>query len=103
LIAGRWPTKYVAYGLAAVPDPVVDGGYLCASSATSSYPIIARIICKGADVTADPRAQSPGSTCDAVSFGIGMTANAALMGPVSSRPPAPTSCPDAGLENCNYP
>jgi hypothetical protein len=101
MFAGRWPTKYISSGLQAVPDPVVDGGYLCQSS-TSSYPIIARIICNGADITSELRTQNAATTCDAVSFGNGFTASPALMGPVTTRPQAPTSCPNAGLENCEY-
>jgi hypothetical protein len=100
MFAGRWPTKYIAAGLEAVPDPVVDGGYLCPSS--TSYPIIARVICRGADITAELRTQNAATTCDAVSFGNGFTASAGLMGPVTTRAAPPTSCPNTGLENCEY-
>jgi hypothetical protein len=100
MFAGRWPTKYIAAGLEAVPDPVVDGGYLCPSS--GSYPTIARVICSGADITAEVRTQNAATICDAVSFADGFTASPALMGPVTTRPAPPTSCPNAGLENCEY-
>jgi hypothetical protein len=101
MLAGRWPTKNISSGLEAVPDPVLDGGYLCPSS-TSSYPIIARIICNKADITAELRTQNPATTCDAVSFGNGFTAVPGLMGSVTSRGAAPTTCPNAGPENCEY-
>jgi hypothetical protein len=101
VIAGRWPTKYMQSGLKAVTDPLVDGAYLCPTP-TSSYPTIAKIICNGADMTADPRAQSASTACDAISFATSFTASTAVMGSVTMRSPPQTTCPDSGLENCEY-
>ena len=101
VIAGRWPTKNMQSGLKALTDPLVDGAYLCPTP-TSSYPTIAKIICNGADITADPRAQNASTACDAISFATGFSASAAIMGPVTMRAPPPTTCPDSGLENCEY-
>jgi hypothetical protein len=101
VISGRWPTKYIQSGLKALTDPIVDGSYLCPTP-TSSYPTISKIICLGADITADPRAQSPTTMCDAISFANGFSATPGIMGPVTTRMPPYTTCPDSGIENCEY-
>jgi hypothetical protein len=101
VIAGRWPTQNIQSGLKAVTDPLMDGGYLCPAPG-SSYPTIAKIICNGADMTADPRKQDPSTMCDAISFAFGFTASTAIMGPVTMRSPPYTTCPNSGTENCEY-
>lgn len=101
VIAGRWPTQNIQAGLKATTDPLVDGAYLCPAPG-SSYPTIAKIICNGADLTADPRKQDPGTLCDAISFANGFTARTAVMGPVTMRASPYTTCPNAGIENCEY-
>ena len=100
VIAGRWPTQNIQAGLKATTDPLIDGAYLCPDA--GSYPTIAKIICNGAEITADPRKQDPSTLCDAISFATGFTASTAVMGPVTMRAPPYTTCPNAGIENCEY-
>jgi hypothetical protein len=63
-----------------------DGGFIYSSLKTQ--------VCNSADVLADPT-QPISTTCDSISFGMGFTANAALLGPIVMPPALTAGCPPA--------
>ena len=93
-IAGRWPTSRLLATLATIPDPSVDGGFLCGAS--TYYGIIRNGVCGAADISLDPANDNaqPLQFCDAVSVGMLFTAGPARLGAVLSVPTAPAGCGD---------
>jgi hypothetical protein len=98
IIAGRWPTAQVFRSLGAIHGP---GGSFCTNSTLFSY--VKTAVCQGADILAN--ASDPVSDpCDSVSFGIGFTADPALLGGVGPTIGYDGGCaPEASPSNvtCN--
>jgi hypothetical protein len=74
------------------------GNPLCTSSGFL-YSTLKTQVCNDADVLADPT-QPISTTCDSISFGMGFTADPALLGP-QVMPPASTPGCDAGIDPAN--
>jgi hypothetical protein len=101
-IAGRWPTQALLSTLATIPDPNVDGGFLCGQS-NFEYQLIKTVVCDTADISSQAITDNSNAPCDAVSVGMTFTAGPAMLGGVLSVPAAPAGCGDAGLtftDNC---
>ncbi len=97
VIAGRWPTRNVAIGLANF-TVAPDAGFTCPG--TFAYEQFKAILCREADLFADPRAPDPSALCNALGFGIAFTGMAAKMGPTVVQTPSLSPCPDGGLDDC---
>jgi hypothetical protein len=96
-IAGRWPTKALLQTLATIPDPSMDGGFLCGDDKLD-YDIIKGVVCQAADISQNPAYDNTNAACDAVSVGMTFTAGPAQLGVVLAVPPAPAGCmTDAGF------
>jgi hypothetical protein len=96
VIDGRLAATSLLAEFAHVHDPSTPSAYLCPAS--PSYADLKGLICPALDITADPAAQHT-ATCDALSLGIGFTAQSAQFGPVQTVP-RPTTCPDGGPDHC---
>jgi len=90
-MAGRWNMSDL---LGALPSITYLGSPLCPGSGT--YTFIKSQVCQYADIMTDPTRDNMGSTCDAVSTGIGFTADPALLGAVVAPPPPTMPC-EAGV------
>ncbi len=96
-IAGRWNISQLLSSLQTVA--VTGLGPLCPG--TSTYSFVKQEICKYADIMTDPLKDLTGTTCDALSLGIGFTADPAQLGSVAAAAIKTSLCPpDAGLDNC---
>ncbi len=93
---GRWSIGDVLSQLAYVHDPANDVDYLCPT--TSTYDQIKLLVCPALDITANANAPAT-TTCDALSFALVFTAQAAQFGPIQAFPRA-TTCADAGPYGC---
>lgn len=94
-IAGRYATRTL---IGELPNAYVLGSFICPTTAT--YEQLRSLICKAADVTADPARDRTGAACDALSLGFGFTSDPALTGRVVKPPKRPVNCPDAGVQEC---
>jgi hypothetical protein len=97
-IAGRWATNKLLSTLAAIPDPFVDGGFICGDSGT--YSAFKNAACAVADISSNQMNdnQSPApAPCDAVSMGLQFTAVAANLGEVLAAPDAAVGCRSGGV------
>ena len=90
-IAGRWNMSDL---LGALQSINYLGSPICQGSST--YSVIKGQVCQYADIMIDPAQDNMGNTCDAVSTGIGFTADPALLGSVIAPPPPTTLC-EAGV------
>ena len=96
-IAGRWNISQLLSSLQTVY--VTGLGPVCPG--TSTYSFVKTQICKYADIMTDQSKDLTGATCDALSLGIGFTADPALLGSVGSGAVKASLCPpDAGLDTC---
>jgi hypothetical protein len=93
---GRWAIGDALSQLAYVHDPANDSNYLCPS--TNTYGQIELLLCPSLDITSAPNAPTT-TTCDALSFALGFSAESAQLGPVVAAP-RPTTCADAGPYAC---
>jgi hypothetical protein len=101
-IAGRWSSKDLLSTLATIPDPAVDGGFLCSN--ILNYNIIKAAACGAVDISQNPHNDNTPAPCDAVSVGMRFTAGPAQLGGVYRVPPAPAGCAVGGLpftDSCN--
>ena len=102
-IAGRWNVSDL---LGAIQNVYVGTTPLCRG--TTFYGLIKNQACQYADIMTDPTldlmppATMPTNTCDALSLGIGFTADPALMGGIVPPSMKLSPCPDAGgpPDNC---
>jgi hypothetical protein len=91
-ITGRW---HVGDLLSAVQDLTVGGNTLCPGA--PYYIALKNYACQYADIMTDPSQDLMGKTCDALSLGIGFTADPALMGAIVATPQHSSLCyPDGG-------
>jgi hypothetical protein len=98
-IAGRWNVSELLSSLQTV---AIAGQSLCPGSQTYSF--VKQQICGAADIMTDYTKDLTGATCDALSLGIGYTADPALLGDVVPTAVKTSLCPpDAGLDNCSMP
>lgn len=97
-IAGRWPTSQLLSTLATIPDPMIDGGFLCGSGSVN-YELLKAVACEAADISQNSLYDnaSPPAACDAVSIGMRFAAGPAQLGAVYAVAPAPAGCADGGL------
>jgi hypothetical protein len=95
LLAGRWSSSKLLSSLAALADPLATGSYLCGDDPT--YQGVKAQICQAADITADPKLDSTGAPCDALSVAFAFTAVPAHLGQVYDKGKVPAGCVgDAG-------
>jgi hypothetical protein len=96
-IAGRWNITQLLSSLQTVY--VTGLGPVCPGSST--YNFVKSEICKYADIMTDPTKDLSGATCDALSLGIGFTADPALLGDVGAGAVKMALCPgDSGPDEC---
>jgi hypothetical protein len=96
ILDGRWDASALLASLAYVHDPQNTNAYLCPS--TNSYMGLKGLLCPALDITtggAAPHTQ----TCDAISLGLGFTAEAAVFGN-KTMSSTTTTCPDGGPDHC---
>jgi len=92
LITGRWNVSDM---LAAFQDITVSSASVCPGS--TYYELLKSEACQYADIMTDPTQDLTGLTCDALSLGIGFTADPALLGPIVAAPVKVSNCyPDGG-------
>jgi hypothetical protein len=102
-ISGRWRTSDLLANMATIPDPLIDGGYVCGNDILYQY--FKPVICALQDITSNPGADhtTPLANCDALSMALAFEAEPARLGPVYGVPPASAGCADAGVaftDNC---
>jgi hypothetical protein len=91
-ITGRWNISDL---LSAVQEVTVSSATLCPGS--NYYNLLKGEACQYADIMTDPTQDLTGMKCDALSFGMGYTADPALMGSIVPTPQHPSPCyPDGG-------
>ncbi len=92
LITGRWNVSDM---LAAFQDITVSSASVCPGS--TYYELLKGEACQYADIMTDPTQDQTGLTCDALSLGIGFTADPALLGSIVATPVHISNCyPDGG-------
>jgi hypothetical protein len=97
-IAGRWNVSQL---LASLQTVQIGSQPLCPGSST--YGFVKGEICKYADIMTDFTQDLKGGTCDALSLGIGFTADPAQMGDVVPSTPKASLCPgDAAPDDCTH-
>jgi uncharacterized membrane protein YjfL (UPF0719 family) len=97
-IAGRWNVSQL---LSALQTIYIFSTPLCPGS--SSYSFIKTQICQAADIMTDHTLDLSGATCDALSLGIGFTADPAQLGDVVPTAVKPLLCPgDAAPDDCTH-
>lgn len=102
-IVGRWNAGDI---LTAVQSLRILGGTVCPGS--MAYSLVKSQICQYADIMTDPTKDMTGATCDALSLGMGYTADPAILGPIVPGTTHPSLCypeggaPDAA-DNCQNP
>jgi hypothetical protein len=94
-IAGRYATRAL---LGELPNVYALGAFICPGTATHAQ--LESLICKAADVNADPARDRTGAACDALSLGFGFTSDPARAGRVVKPPKRPVNCPDAAVQEC---
>ncbi len=101
-IAGRWNVAQLLQSLQTV---VVGTTPLCPGMGSNVYSFVKGEICQYADIMTDPMADLKGSTCDALSLGVGFTADPALLGGVQPSAIRSSLCPptDAAPDDCTKP
>lgn len=89
IIAARWRIEDVFRGLSTYRDN--NGKPIC-TDATLAYANAKATLCNGLDVLADPSGAKT-LPCDALSIGLGFTANEAIIGSVDPPPMPLPGCP----------
>ena len=98
-MTGRWQTTKLLATLQSAPDPLHSGSYIC--QGTPTYEGIKALICKAADISADPAKDRTASPCDALSIVVGYASLPAQFGPIVMQPIDGGGCPDAAPDDCN--
>lgn len=102
-IVGRWNVGQILYAVQALN---LMGSNICPGN--MAYAFVKAQVCKYADIMTDQMQDQMGQTCDALSLGIGYTADPASMGPIVQGVPHGSLCypeggaPDA-MDNCQNP
>lgn len=97
-IAGRWNISQL---LQSIQTVTVFGSPICPGS--NDYALVKQEICQYADIMTDQTKDNTGATCDALSLGIGFTADPALLGDVVPTAQRPLLCPaDAAPDDCTH-
>jgi hypothetical protein len=96
-ITGRWNVSDM---LGAFQDITVSSASVCPGS--TYYTLLKGEACQYADIMTDPTQDLTGLTCDALSLGIGFTADPALLGPIVQTPLRISNCyPDGGAPDAD--
>jgi hypothetical protein len=100
-IAGRWNISELLSSLQTV---TIGSNPICPTGpGASTYAFVKQEICKYADIMTDPSNDLKGITCDALSLGIGFTADPALLGSVTATSVKMSLCDsDAGPDDCTH-
>ncbi len=96
-VAGRWTTKELLQTMSNFRSPF-DDKYICPGS--QIYNDAKQLICKNADVAANPKNDRTGAPCEALSVGFRLTASPVALGSVTPNGAAAPNC-DAGPDDCN--
>ncbi len=99
-ISGRWESAQLLSNLASLPNPNVDGSFLCGTdpAAASLYQSVKAYVCSIQDIAAHQALDNTMATCDALSMSFGFKAEPALLGTVYSVNQPMSGCAtDAGL------
>ena len=97
MLAGRWTASSVLTWLQTFRSAF---GYIC--KGTALYSNVKQTICGSLDVVGDPTQDRTGATCDAMSLALAFTADPAQLGS-SATGATPSTCPDAGPDDCTMP
>ncbi len=98
-LGGRWDPARFLPSLQHVPDPALDGGWLCGTDTT--YQFVKAIICTNTDINSDPTQDNQGAQCNAVSMGLGFEASPAVLGNVGPTIDAGAPCGANWTDKCN--
>ena len=91
-IVGRWHVGDLLFAIQAL---TVQGSTVCPGS--MAYQFVKSEVCKYADIMTDPTQDLMGGTCDALSMGMGFTADPALLGPITGTLTKDSLCyPEGG-------
>jgi hypothetical protein len=96
--AGRWNVSEI---LTAVQTFVIGGTPVCPGALY--YSLIKQEVCQYADIMTNPAQDNTGVTCDALSAGLGFTADPAVLGSVTSVPATGSSCGPTPPDDCTHP
>lgn len=102
-ISGRWSSSQLLGNLATLPNPMMDGSFICgtdpyAGGPGRAYQAIKAYVCSLQDIASSENSDNKGAVCDALSMSLGFTAEPALLGSVYSVPQPPSGCvTEAGL------
>jgi hypothetical protein len=96
-LVGRISTRNLLTALEGVEDPVGGGG-VCGDS--GFYQGVVPIVCAAVDVSSDPRLDSTGAPCDALSATIRFAGAPAKMGPLYDPGPLPRPCGADWIGTC---
>jgi hypothetical protein len=91
-LVGRWTLKSVFSSIGSYRNNG-NGNGICTTDGT--YSVAKSFICNSADILGGQG--TPAVPCDALSLGVGFTADLANLGAVNpAAPPTPSNCPDGG-------
>lgn len=99
-ISGRWESAQLLSNLATLPNPDVDGSYLCGTDPQlgALYQSAKTYICSLQDIVSIQALDNTMSTCDSLSMSLGFTAEPAMLGTVYTVDPPSSGCvSEAGL------
>jgi hypothetical protein len=100
-IAGRWNVSQLLSSLQTV---TIGANPICPTGpGAATYAFVKQEVCKYADIMTDQSSDLKGMTCDALSLGIGFTADPALLGSVQPTAVKTSLCDsDAGPDDCTH-
>jgi hypothetical protein len=97
VLAGRWATGKLLGSFGAVGDPFSGNKPMCPGD--TLYDSIKPMICKAADIFADPTQADAAAECNALSIGMAFTSAPVSLGDIVTRPVSPPRC-DGGPDDC---
>jgi len=100
-ISGRWNVSQLLNSLQTV---TIGANPICPTGpGASTYSFVKQEVCKYADIMTAQSMDNSGATCDALSLGIGFTADPALLGTVQAAAVKTSLCDsDAGPDDCTH-
>jgi hypothetical protein len=103
-IAGRWNNSALLSAIQSLSlPPQLGSGNIC--HGTPEYVFVKQEVCQYSDIMTNPLNDNTGATCDALSIGLGFTADPAQMGDVVPSVTNPDFCDGGALipDDCTIP
>ncbi len=97
-ISGRWQTSQLLSNLATIPNPLLDGSFVCGTDPLGApvYRYFKPLICGLQDIASSERNDNKGVPCDALSMGFAFQAEPARLGSVYRVDQPPAGCVGSG-------